>query len=401
MKTKNRKYNIDDNYFNKIDTEKKAYILGLMYADGCVYNDCKTGKWAKLDLKYDDTDLLVEIAKEMKNECPIKRHTYDRQQYFSHQNKTYQFIHDMCRLSMRSNQIVDDLIRLGCPPAKTFKIKFPSPEIVPNDLIKHFIRGYLDGDGSISYSSREINSKYRSTYLHFSITFTGTSEFVNSIKSYLNTYVVKFVGDIRSRWDNGKDNFTLSIDGNNIIEKILDWMYKDSTIYLKRKYDHYLLLKNELSEKKKSIEFSNNNRNPIRNEPFNIYKDGEYIGTCNNRRKFERESELVVGKHIPRLTFTKCLHKELLNYNGFSFVFVSEDHKIDNPIFICSGKDVTSKGRKVDQYDLDGNYLKTYDTREELRTKLNITKNQISQILSCCKHNQKTAFGFIWKYHDE
>ena len=186
-----RKYNIDDNYFNEINTERKAYILGLMYADGCVYSNKRDGKWAKLDLKYDDKKLLEDIAIEMKNECPIRRHTYNRNEYFQYQDKNYEFIHDMCRLSFRSDQLVDDLIKLGCPPSKTFKIVFPSSEILPDNLVKHFLRGYLDGDGSISEQVRESKSKYRKTYLHFQITFTGTSSFINSTKEYLNKNVVK------------------------------------------------------------------------------------------------------------------------------------------------------------------------------------------------------------------
>lgn len=393
-----RKYNIDDNYFNEINTERKAYILGLMYADGCVYSNKRDGKWAKLDLKYDDKKLLEDIAIEMKNECPIRRHTYNRNEYFQYQDKNYEFIHDMCRLSFRSDQLVDDLIKLGCPPSKTFKIVFPSSEILPDNLVKHFLRGYLDGDGSISEQVRESKSKYRKTYLHFQITFTGTSSFINSTKEYLNKNVVKFSGNIHSRWDNGRDNYTLFVDGNNIIEKILDWIYEDATIYLERKYNKYLLLKEEISNKKKSLNYSYKNRRTIRNEAFNIYKNEEYIGTCNNRRKFERESEITIGEHISRIVFTECLHHERTDYHGFKFVFVSEDDTIENPVYICSGKTYTSQGKQIEQYDLDGNYINIWNSTKEIANFLNIELRKTSSILSCCKGNQKTAFGYIWKY---
>lgn len=401
MKKETRKYNIDDNFFNEINSESKAYILGLLYADGCVYNNIGS-VWAKLDLMYDDRDLLYKISKEMKNECPIRRHTYKRNEYFSNQDKNYEFTHDMCRYSMRSNQIVSDLIKLGCPPAKTFKIIFPSSQIVSCDYMRHFLRGYLDGDGSLTGSPRKSNSKYRDTYLHFFLTFTGTLNFVSGVKEYLNNNVVKFIGDIRSRWDNGYDNFTLSIDGNNILEKILDWLYDDSTIFLQRKYEKYLLLKEEISNRNKSITYSCQNRNPIRNEPFNIYKNGEYIGTCDNRRKLERESEDILGEHVSRLVFTECLHKKRLEYHNLKFIFISEDKFIENPIHICSGKEIISKDRKIIQYDLDGKYIKLWDSTEGIAEWLNMNRRKASSsVLSCCKHNQKTAFGYIWKYEDE
>lgn len=401
MKKETRKYNIDDNFFSEINSESKAYILGLLYADGCVYNS-QGNVWAKLDLMYDDRNLLYKIAKEMKNDCPIRRHTYERSEYFQNQDKIYEFTHDMCRYSMRSNKIVSDLIKLGCPPTKTFKIIFPSPKIVPDDYMRHFLRGYLDGDGSLSGSPRKSNSKYRDTYLHFHLTFTGTLNFVSGIKEYLNNNVVKFIGDIRSRWDNGHDNYTLSIDGNNILEKILDWLYEDSTIFLQRKYDKYLLLKEKILNKNKSITYSCKNRNPIRNEPFNIYKNGEYIGTCDNRRKLERESKDILGEHISRLVFTECLHKKRSEYHNFKFIFISEDEFIESPIYICSGKETISKDRKIIQYDLDGKYIKLWNSTEGIVEWLNMDRRKVSSsVLSCCKHNQKTAFGYIWKYADE
>lgn len=46
--------------------------------------------------------------------------------------------------------MANDLINLGCIPRKTLVLKFPNESTVPKQLIKHFIRGYMDGDGCIS-----------------------------------------------------------------------------------------------------------------------------------------------------------------------------------------------------------------------------------------------------------
>lgn len=394
-----RKYNIDDNYFEKIDTELKAYILGLMYADGCVYSNDKQTKWAKLDLKSDDKYLLEKIAKEMKNECPIRTHTYDRKEFFPNQDRVYEFVHSMSRLQMRSDKIVDDLIKLGCPPRKTFEIKFPSNDILPEKLLNHFIRGYFDGDGSISYSERKSTSKTRNKSLHFSITFTGTYDFVSSIKIYLNKNVVNFIGDIRNRWNNGKNNYTLSVDGNNIIEKILDWIYNDSTIFLNRKYEKYLILKEEIENRNKSKLYSDTHRNPIHNESFNIYQNGAYIGTCNNRRKLERESDQLFGEHISRISLTRCLKNPDEVYHGFSFIFVSKDIEIKNPNYICCGKENIKSRAKIAQYDLEMNFIRYWDSIKDAYEFLGLSKNS-SGITSCCKGKQKTAYGFIWRYVD-
>lgn len=49
----------------------------------------------------------------------------------------------------------------------------------------------------------------------------------------------------------------------------------------------------------------------------------------------------------------------------------------------------TSKGRNVEQYDMDGNFIKTWYSTKEISNTLDISLKQTSSILSCCKGNQK------------
>ena len=63
-----RKYPIVEDFFDKIDTEEKAYILGFLYADG--YND--TNKNAVcISLKYDDVEILNTITKIIQPTKPL------------------------------------------------------------------------------------------------------------------------------------------------------------------------------------------------------------------------------------------------------------------------------------------------------------------------------------------
>ena len=57
-----------------------------------------------------------------------------------------------------------------------------------------------------------------------------------------------------------------------------------------------------------------------------------------------------------------------------------------------------TKGRKVDQFDKDGNYIKTYVSIAEAARELNISKAGIGFVL---KGEHKTAGGYIWKHHIE
>lgn len=59
-------------------------------------------------------------------------------------------------LSVNSIHACNLLIKLGCIQRKTYTLKFPDQSIFINpDLIRHFIRGYFDGDGSVFISNEK------------------------------------------------------------------------------------------------------------------------------------------------------------------------------------------------------------------------------------------------------
>ena len=57
------------------------------------------------------------------------------------------------RVFITSKKLAEDLTKYGCHANKTYDLTFPNKEIFVNkDLIRHFIRGYFDGDGSVFIS---------------------------------------------------------------------------------------------------------------------------------------------------------------------------------------------------------------------------------------------------------
>jgi hypothetical protein len=120
------KNNID--IFQNIDTEEKAYWLGFLYADGCVHSQEN-----KIELGLAEKD--YEHLNKFRNFLQIKNKIAYRDS-----TKSY-------RLSFRSKKSKQDLIALGYIPCKSLLLHFPNSQQVPDYLIKHFIRGYFDGDG--------------------------------------------------------------------------------------------------------------------------------------------------------------------------------------------------------------------------------------------------------------
>lgn len=123
--------------FEKINTEEDAYWLGFLYADGCVHSSPGDYK-IELSLKEEDYSHLEKYKK-----------------YIGRDNKiSYRASSKSYRYNFRDKNTHSNLIKLGCVPAKSLILNFPTKEQVPDELLRHFVRGYFDGDGSFWYENK-------------------------------------------------------------------------------------------------------------------------------------------------------------------------------------------------------------------------------------------------------
>ncbi|WP_297419399.1 LAGLIDADG family homing endonuclease [Clostridium sp.] len=225
-----RIYQLNDTYFEKIDTETKAYILGFLYADGSV---SANKYYLSIDISIEDIEIIDLISKELYITPP-------KYMYKTIKNRKY------VKLCVGSKKICSDLINLGCIPNKTFLIKFPNENQVPNYLLSHFIRGYFDGDGCITTKEG----------IRPMATIIGTLDFLDGVYNILNfnnikkRCMFKISKIYRLSISNLKDNYYF-----------YHYIYNNSTVYLKRKKDKYdtyyeIMLKNKdktLTSKHKGI----------------------------------------------------------------------------------------------------------------------------------------------------
>lgn len=220
---KGRDSKIDHHYLDTIDDEYKAYYLGFMYADG--YNVYSNKKYQiSLELQARDIEILQKFKEMFKS-------TYDIGDKMAMSPSTGK-MSPIKRLIFYSKDLSLRLKDLGCIEAKTYDIEFPSEDIIPDHLIRHFIRGYSDGDGSICINEKS----YRNT-----ISIQGTQSFLNELMEK----VVSYTGTTKTKILNGNGNvFEWKKGGRKQVLKVLDWLYKDSNIYLERKYDKYMQIKN-------------------------------------------------------------------------------------------------------------------------------------------------------------
>ena len=220
-----RKYPIVEDFFDVIDTEEKAYILGLLYADG--YNNTDRNS-VNLGLKESDKKVLDKITNLIQPTKPLQYlNTSTSRKKIGFENSENHY-----RLIIANKHISQRLVELGCGKAKTHNLTFPTEEQVPSHLIRHFVRGYFDGDGSVSGDKQK------------QFCFVGTIDFLLPLQQIL----VKELNFSKTKLDRRHKDIdnnirSLRYCGVNQCITFRDWLYKDATIYLERKkniFDSYI-----------------------------------------------------------------------------------------------------------------------------------------------------------------
>jgi len=208
---------VREGLFEKIETEEDAYWLGFMYADGTVGG---TRNEIKFELQDRDRTSVEAFHKYCGNKNKIYHHVLKRN------GKEY-----ISNCSAFTNSIVkENLIKLGCSPNKSLILKCPTEEQVPQNLIHHFTRGYIDGDGSLN---RNLKTNKIS-----SIVILGTPDFLLGLAKRMewNQYSI--------RQEKNKNVFDLIVQGGQKeVLKQLDRLYENCTCFLERKREIYLKFK--------------------------------------------------------------------------------------------------------------------------------------------------------------
>lgn len=212
-----RKYSFNQDYFENIDSEEKSYWLGFLYADGYVG---RNNNEITLALSKKDRNHIENFAKSIDSNYLIKDKVVKSGKFV---DKEYSV------LTVISQKMKNDLIDKGCFNCKSLILEFPTK--VPNDLIHHFIRGYFDGDGSVFISKEKHHrSGNIDNVIHSRI--LGTYNFISKMNEYIG-----FDPVVVKRYKNSdKENMYEFVIKRSIrCKKLMDYLYRDSSIYLARK----------------------------------------------------------------------------------------------------------------------------------------------------------------------
>lgn len=216
----NKKYYRDSHYFDDIDNQNKAYILGLLFADGnnCIGQNKNCMHYTiTLSLQEDDYNILEKVRQELKYEHPL---IFDCKKHDNHKNQYRLCINDQ-HMSMRLNE-------LGVVNNKSLQIQFPS--FLESEFISHFIRGYFDWDGCIYYYDKSNKCSTQTV---------GTYEFCIGLSYILNELHINH--NIRHPNQCGDSNtYILSTSGNKSSYAFLSWLYTNANLKMERKYTKYI-----------------------------------------------------------------------------------------------------------------------------------------------------------------
>jgi hypothetical protein len=208
----NRRYGVNHNYFEVIDTEEKAYWLGFLFADGYI-RERKSGNSLEMKLSIKDVDHLNTFKKCIESDHLIKE-SYNKVKYKGGVSTSH-----MVHLAIYSTKLVNSIKLAGVHSRKTFTIGKPN---IDEFLIPHFIRGYFDGDGSFSFNPEK--------YINKTQIVSASDEFKDFIINELNKNNIKInlYSEIKLQIQNKMDNL-----------KFYDYIYQNAKIYLNRKKEKY------------------------------------------------------------------------------------------------------------------------------------------------------------------
>ena len=200
---------LDEHYFENIDNEEKAYFLGLIVSDGCIYSQNIRSSMVTITLQGCDKYILERFIKCIKSNKHI---TSDGRGCFE--------------IQILSDIMVNDLRKYGLFENKSLHTIFPKN--LPKDLYCHFIRGLIDGDGSISFYNRQNRCCHVKAIRFCQGNKKFVEDFIKFLHDNIGTKMINVYQEKENLW-------SCAYRTNSDMILLINYLYKDATIYLTRK----------------------------------------------------------------------------------------------------------------------------------------------------------------------
>lgn len=211
-------------YFDNIDSDDKAYFLGFIAADGCVYtkdNGNIHRRFLSISIQRRDRYILEKLYEFMNKTNGRYIYDYTDKNRFEYSN-----------IQIGGNYLLKSLSKYNIVPNKTWSYV---PVNLNNDILMFsFLRGFFDGDESITnhkYKSIDDRNLLPSSY---QISIVGNFDCMLFIKEFLQKYNIKS-SVIRDNRKYSHDFYQLIISDSSSIYLFLKHIYTNSVVHLNRK----------------------------------------------------------------------------------------------------------------------------------------------------------------------
>lgn len=224
----NKRQLYNEDYFELIDTEDKAYWLGFLMADGCVYKgQDKYSYRLQINLSYVDIEQLNNFQNDIGSNYTITIKENNSKLIKRKENK------EIALLKVNSTKMCKDLMQKGMLPKKTFNEHFP---FIDESLYSHYIRGYFDGDGCISCNTSKNTNQW-------------SFEIIGGMQSIVNMYDIIPVSCNLYRMESrcSQPLYKLSVVKIEDLLKLEKWLYSNANRYLVRKRKKFIEMLKQLS----------------------------------------------------------------------------------------------------------------------------------------------------------
>lgn len=207
-----KKYKVE-NIFDKSLNECSAWVLGLLYGDGCLIRKQDEHGRGDILIAVDlvGTEAVCnKVANIFHTNSPIKK------------SKT----RECFNLRINDKNLADTIMKtFGMTPHKSRTMKFPN---IPDHLLSHFVRGFWDADGCVT---KQYN-KYLSMQAR-----SASIEFMQPLMDIVN----KIAGSDRVLTQSSDETYGLSLSCRKALQ-FGKWLWKDSTdeIRCDKKYQKFL-----------------------------------------------------------------------------------------------------------------------------------------------------------------
>jgi intein/homing endonuclease len=212
------KYTVNENIFSE-DSEVSFYLAGFIAADGNITYDNRSDTVSlNIGLARTDRPHLLKIKEAMSFSGPI----LDISAY----NKTYKNTCLSSRFSIYcSKKIIKDLEdNFNIIPQKSLILQFPN-KLIDHPMVRHFIRGYFDGDGCFSTDKRDDSICFE---------LLGTKNFLDNVEGILEREC-DLIAPIKVTPT--KNIYRMRTSALQSATNIVNFLYGNSNIHLDRKFD--------------------------------------------------------------------------------------------------------------------------------------------------------------------